>query len=184
MGERTLFLLLSPFCSLKLYAFCNTRMYKQTTKEARSQRFCYIYIYKKKKGIVNKYKMIKHEKPISVSMEKNPPESDEREIEQHSADLFSSLLSPVCWVILNTIVSSLFFWAFYYLIISFFFTIWAYLKAPIHSNWPDWSIMIIRYCNIAIKIFYYYYCDVGQFTHNSINFMNFKVNNYVNLQWF
>jgi hypothetical protein len=40
--------------------------------------------------------MIKHEKPISVSMEKNPPESDEREIEQQSADLFSSLLSPVC----------------------------------------------------------------------------------------
>jgi hypothetical protein len=32
----------------------------------------------------------------SPNMEKNPPESDEREIEQHSADLFSSLLSPVC----------------------------------------------------------------------------------------
>lgn len=162
MGERTLFLLLSPFCSLKLYAFCNTRMYKQTTKEARSQRFCYIYIYKKKKGIVNKYKMIKHEKPISVSKHGEKPTWEWWE-RNRAAERRPVLFSPLpcllsdfehhclLFVLLGFLLSYYFF---------FFFTIWAYLKAPIHSKWPDWSIMIIRYCNITIKIFYYYYyCD-------------------------
>jgi hypothetical protein len=45
---------------------------KPQKKQGVSVFVIYIYIYKKK-GIVNKYKMIKHEKPISVSKHGEKP---------------------------------------------------------------------------------------------------------------
>jgi hypothetical protein len=56
-----------------------------------------------------------------------------------------------------------------------FFTIWAYLKASVHSSWPDWSMMIIGYCNILMQDFLLLFilCIL-------INSINFKINNYIN----
>lgn len=97
----------------------------------------------------------------SPNMEKNPPESDEREIEQQSTDLFSSLLSPVYWVILNTIVSSLCSFGLFIILLLLLFH---YLGLPftlidtIDRSWLFDIAMLLS------ELFYYYYSKYLQWS--------------------
>lgn len=122
-----------------------------TSKTQKKQGVSLFVIYKKRKEFVNKYKMIKHEKPISVSKHGEKPTWEWWE-RNRAAEHRPVLFSPLPCLLSDFehhCLFSLFFWAFYYLIVI----IISLFGPTIHSNWPDWSIMIIRYCHVAVRAF-------------------------------